>query len=50
MNDFAFVAILLAFFVLAALFVAGCDRIIGGDEQTLAETPSADPEQEKLAA
>jgi hypothetical protein len=36
MNDFAFVAIMLAFFVLAALFVAACDRIIGPDEQALA--------------
>jgi hypothetical protein len=36
MNDFAFVAIMLAFFLLAALFVVACDRIIGPDEQAMA--------------
>jgi hypothetical protein len=36
MNDFAFVAIMLAFFVLLGLFVVACDRIIGPDEQALA--------------
>ena len=44
MNDFAFVAIMLAFFVLAALFVAACDRIIGPDEQALAG-PALDAER-----
>jgi hypothetical protein len=44
MNDFAFVAIMLAFFVLAALFVAGCDRIIGPDEQALGG-PTQDVEE-----
>lgn len=32
MNDFAFVAMILGFFALAALFVGACDRIIGADE------------------
>ena len=39
MNDFAFVAIILAFFAVAALFVAACDRIIGGDEEAFADSP-----------
>ena len=53
MNDFAFVAIMLAFFVLAALFVAACDRIIGPDEQALAgpslEAESAGDEEQAAA-
>jgi hypothetical protein len=44
MNDFAFVAIMLAFFVLAGLFVVACDRIIGPDEQALAG-PTVDAEK-----
>ena len=43
MNDFAFVAIMLAFFVLAGLFVVACDRIIGPEEQALAG-PTVDAE------
>ena len=50
MNDFAFVAIILAFFVVAALFVVACDRIIGGDEEAFAGSPSAEAEQELVAA
>ena len=50
MNDFAFVAIILAFFALAALFVVACDRIIGEDEEAFAGSPSPDAEQEKIAA
>lgn len=46
MNDFAFVAIILAFFVVAALFVAACDRIIGEDEEVFARSSSAEPEKE----
>lgn len=34
MNDFAYVAIIIAFFALAALFVRACDRIIGPDEES----------------
>lgn len=51
MNDFAFVGIIIAFFVLAALFVKACDRIIGPDElseATRATAPSDDGA--KLAA
>jgi hypothetical protein len=52
MNDFAFVAIILAFFVLAWLFVGACDRIIGPDEESVPRSTSGDtePEQEKAAA
>jgi hypothetical protein len=52
MNDLAFVAIILAFFVVAALFVRACDRIIGPDEEAFAESPapSAEPEQKSVAA
>ena len=43
MNDFAFVGIILAFFAVASMFVAGCDRIIGSDEEAFASAPS-DPD------
>ena len=49
MADVAFVAIILAFFGLAALFVRFCDRVIGPDEEAAPET--AHPTQsEQLAA
>lgn len=32
MADLAFVAVVVAFFALATLFVVACDRIIGPDE------------------
>jgi hypothetical protein len=50
MNDFAFVAIMLAFFAIATLFVAACDRIIGRDEDTLALSHETEPKQESEAA
>jgi hypothetical protein len=50
MNDFAFVAIILAFFALAALFVVACDHIIGADEEAFAGSPSSDAEPDKIAA
>jgi hypothetical protein len=50
MNDFAFVAIMLAFFALAALFVAACDRIIGPDEEALAGPATPSVEEEERAA
>ena len=50
MNDFAFVAILLAFFVLAALFVRACDRIIGPGEDVQSPPVPADAENERPAA
>ena len=41
MNDFAYVAIIIAFFALAALFVKACDRIIGPDEESEAPRSAA---------
>lgn len=35
-NDVAYVAILIIFFAVAALFVVACDKIIGSDEEALA--------------
>jgi hypothetical protein len=52
-NDFAYVAILIAFFAVAALFVIACDKIIGPDEIALrlGETAITDPEPvEEVAA
>jgi hypothetical protein len=49
MNDFAFVAIIFAFFAVAALFVRACDRIIGADEEAFAASPAGEPEQEMAA-
>jgi hypothetical protein len=40
MADLVFVAITVAFFALAALFVRGCDRIIGSDEEAFAGAPA----------
>jgi hypothetical protein len=50
MNDLAFVAIMLAFFAVAVLFVVACDRIIGPDEDELAASPHVGAEQERVAA
>jgi len=47
--DVAFVLIILAFFAFAAVFVAFCDRVIGADEEALAEAPEYN-ESERLAA
>ena len=48
MNDFALVAIILAFFALAVLFVRACDRIIGPEEEG-AVNP-AQPHEDRAAA
>ena len=46
MADVAFVATIVVFFALAALFVRACDHIIGADDDIEAETPEAhEPEQ-----
>ena len=52
MADLIYVAVLVAFFAVAALFVVGCDRIIGSDEAALAQTlPALDePEPAEVAA
>jgi hypothetical protein len=38
MQDVVFMIVLVVFFVLAGLFVVGCDRIIGPDDEALSET------------
>ena len=51
MADVAFVAIIIAFFALAALFVRACDRMIGTDEEALAgSTDGTETGTERLAA
>lgn len=50
MNDLAFVTIMVAFFALAALFVAACDRIVGPDDQTLTPSSAPEPHKESVAA
>ena len=47
MQDLVYVAIMIAFFALSALFVVGCDRIIGSDEEALAQTLPALDESER---
>jgi len=52
-NDVTYLAIIIAFFALAALFVVACDRLIGSDEEALGElddAPAPTPEAEELAA
>jgi hypothetical protein len=54
-NDVVFVAIMIAFFALAALFVVACDKLIGPDDEALALgdeelAPAPPPEPERLAA
>jgi hypothetical protein len=46
MADLAFVLAILAFFLLAYLFVKACDRIIGSDEEAFAEGSSVETEPE----
>jgi len=51
MADVAFVLIIVAFFVFAALFVAFCDRVIGSDEEAFADAPEYESaDEERLAA
>jgi hypothetical protein len=40
-NDVTYLAIMIAFFALAALFVVACDRLIGSDEEALGELGDA---------
>jgi hypothetical protein len=51
-QDLVYVATIIAFFAIAALFVVACDRIIGSDEAALAESQPAlqEPETVKVAA
>jgi hypothetical protein len=46
--DLLFVAIMVAFFTLAAVFVAACERIIGSD--TSVEKPSEEVAEPREAA
>jgi hypothetical protein len=41
MEDLIYVAVIIAFFGLAALFVVGCDKIIGPDDLALEEDGGA---------
>ena len=51
MADVAFVLIIIAFFALAALFVGFCDRVIGTDEEALADAPEyAGANEDRIAA
>jgi hypothetical protein len=49
-SDLFFLAIILTFFLLAALFVRGCDRIIGADETAPAAATAVDDAGEQVAA
>jgi hypothetical protein len=51
-QDLVYVAVMVAFFAISALFVVGCDRIIGSDEAALAQTLPAfqEPDPEEVAA
>ena len=49
MADVAFVAVLLAFFAVATLFVRGCDRIIGSDETEIAGGDAGTAEERSAA-
>ncbi len=53
MADIVFLAVLVAFFAIAVLFVAACDRIIGSDEEAFAGPDTVEPsaaDQERAAA
>jgi hypothetical protein len=52
MEDVGYVLLMVGFVVLAALFVIGCDKLIGPDEVALAEQErgeNADAERELQA-
>ena len=49
--DLLFVAIMVAFFALAATFVAACERIVGTDtSDSLYEAPAEEPAERQEAA
>jgi hypothetical protein len=48
--DLIFVAIIIAFFALAALFVVACDHIIGADDSATTGTREPAPLDEVKAA
>ncbi len=49
MADVIFVAVIVAFFAIAALFVAACDRIIGVDDSGVTGTRETAPLDEAAA-
>jgi hypothetical protein len=49
-EDFLYIALMVAFCVLAALFVVGCDKLIGPDEEALVDVRREELEPEREAA
>ena len=47
MRDAIYILVLFAFFGLAGLFVVGCDRIIGSDEEALTQGLDGTPVPER---
>jgi hypothetical protein len=47
MADLIYLAVIIAFFAVAAAFVVACDRIIGPEELAV---PASDADDERLAA
>jgi len=51
MSDVGYVLLMIGFIVLAALFVIGCDKIIGPDEVAMSgEEERDDPSQDREGA
>ena len=50
MADLIYVAVIIAFFAVAALFVVACDHIIGADESAVSGTREPAPIDEVKAA
>lgn len=48
MADVVFVAVVVVFFALAALFVVACDRIVGPDELPSGADPSGDRSDDEV--
>ena len=46
MADLVYVAVIVAFFALAALFVVACDNIIGADDSAVTGTRDTAPLEE----
>jgi hypothetical protein len=46
--DLIYVAVIIAFFALASLFVVACDRIIGADDSAVTGTREPAPEPAPL--
>jgi hypothetical protein len=48
MQDLVYVAVMVVFFAIAALFVLACDKIIGADETVVDQDVAGAPEPEPL--